>query len=78
MSDLNYSGLTVGVKLDEFTGQYLLGAEVSGAFVPFFRLSQSRLEKYLARAAAQSQSQQSEQPSQPGNPPEQPDVPQGQ
>lgn len=51
MADNTYSGLTVGVQLDTFTGDYLIGAELGGAFVPFYRLSQSRLEKYLARAA---------------------------
>lgn len=51
MADNTYSGLTVGLQVDTMTGDYLIGAELGGAFIPFSRVSQSRVEKYLARAA---------------------------
>ena len=47
MAEKQYSGLTVGLRLDEFTGSYVVGAEISGGFVPFGRIGGSKIDKWL-------------------------------
>lgn len=53
MADNTYTGLKVGFQIDPTNDEYLIGAELGDAFVPFARVSRNRVEELLAQAATE-------------------------